>query len=74
MALGIEIGNTLTKVGIPVRSYNDPEMNDNTWIVEHLRELASYIESKNPKIYKVGTETSTQYGASFYIEHFNQHN
>jgi hypothetical protein len=70
MALSIEKGYALTKVSIPLHAGDDKEMRDNTWLVEHLRQLANHIEETNPKIYKIGLGFSKQYGASMNIEHF----
>jgi len=47
-------------------------MKDNSWLVEHLRQLADHIERTQPKIYKIGLDVSTQYGASLNIEHFQR--
>lgn len=70
MGLGVTFDGVHETWDIPVKHVNDPEWKDNTWIVQHLRQLADKIEQENPEIYAVGMRTTVQYGPSFYIEVF----
>lgn len=70
MGLGITIGDCMTEFSVPLRHMDDVEMRDNSWLVEHLRQLADKIEQTNPKIYKVGIEHNVQYGPALYVECF----
>jgi len=74
MGLSIEKTNTLTKWEIPLQKGDLPpveinDWNDNSWLVEHLRQLADKIESENPRIINIGMRTDCQYKApKLYIE------
>lgn len=74
MALGIEKNGTLTKWCIPLMkgdlSPDDiNDWSDNSWMVEHLRQLADEIERENPRIIKIGLETDCQYKSpNLYID------
>lgn len=61
MALGIETNGHIKTYAIPLFGLNDQNWTDNTWICEHLRNLADKIEYDNLKIYSVSLEFDKQY-------------
>ena len=67
MGLGItKADNIMTKWEIPLMKGDLPpdEINDwkdNSWLVEHLRQLANKIENENPRIINIGLRTDCQY-------------
>lgn len=66
MALGIEKDNVYTTWTIPLQPGDLPgediqNWKDNSWIVEHLRQLANKIEQEQPRIYSIGLTTDCQY-------------
>ena len=66
MALGITKSDTMTKWEIPLMQGDLPPDNinnwdDNSWMVEHLRQLADKIEKENPRIINIGLRTDCQY-------------
>lgn len=63
MGIGIVKENSMTIYEIPLRSMNDRHWNDNSWIVEHLHQLAKTIEENNFDIYSIGLEMNHQYNA-----------
>ena len=63
MGIGIVKENTITKYEIPLRSINDHNWDDNSWIIGHLRQLADTIEKNNFDIYSIGIEMNHQYNA-----------
>lgn len=78
MALSIEKSNVFTKWEIPLQHGDLPpdEINDwedNTWLIEHLRQLADKIESDNPRIIHIGLSTDCQYKCpKLYLELFER--
>ena len=73
MGLSIEKTSTLTKWEIPLQKGDLPNKinywNDNSWIIEHLRQLADKIESDNPRIINIGMRTDCQYKTpKLYVE------
>ncbi len=68
MGIGITKDNVYTKWEIPLvqgeLSRDDiNDWSDNSWIVEHLRQLANKIERENPKIINIGLRTDYHYKA-----------
>jgi hypothetical protein len=61
MALSKSKGPVYTKYNIPLFGSKDSRWVDNTWIVEHLRQLANTIEEEQPNIYRVGIDMDAQY-------------
>lgn len=61
MALGITKTKSLTIWELPLVGYGDDTWKDNTWIAEHLHQLANKIEKENPKIYSIGIKYVSQY-------------
>jgi hypothetical protein len=66
MGLSIEKTTTLIKWSIPLQKGDLPpteinDWDDNSWLVEHLRQLADKIETENPRIINIGMETDCQY-------------
>lgn len=66
MGLGITKSDVMTKWEIPLMSGDLPpdhinDWSDNTWMVEHLRQLANKIEEENPKIINIGLRINCQY-------------
>lgn len=46
---------------------------DNSWLIEHLRQLADKIEEEDPRILKIGLRTDCQYKCpNLYLELFEQ--
>jgi len=74
MALSIETTDTLTIWEIPLMHGDLPpihinDWDDNSWIVEHLKQLASKIEEENPKIINIGLRINSQYKSPMlYVE------
>ncbi len=73
MGLGITKSDTLTKWEIPLQKGDAPtsvnDWDDNSWLVEHLRQLADKIEKENPRIINIGMRTDCQYKTpQLYIE------
>ncbi len=74
MGLSIEKSKVFTKWEIPLMQGDLPPDNinnwkDNSWIVEHLRQLADKIEKENPRIINIGFNTDCQYKSpKLYIE------
>lgn len=66
MGILIEKSSTTTRWDIPLMQGGLPpkyvnDWSDNSWLVEHLRQLADMIEMKNPRIMKIGFGTDCQY-------------
>lgn len=66
MALSIENSTTLTKWEIPLQKGDLPpneinDWDDNSWLIEHLRQLADKIEAENPRVINIGLRTDCQY-------------
>lgn len=72
MAIGIETGKVFETWSIPIHKWKDDEWRDNTWLVDHLRQLADKIESENPSIYAVSIKTNHQYGPSIELDIFKK--
>jgi len=72
MALSIESNNIFETWSIPLASNTDPQWKDNSWLVEHLRQLADKIENVDPQIYTFSIEASSQYGPSFCVKSFKK--
>jgi hypothetical protein len=76
MALGITKSDVLTKWEIPLMAGDLPpdrinDWTDNSWMVEHLRQLADKIEKENPRIVFIGLSTDCQYKCpKLYVELF----
>lgn len=70
MALGIESNNTMEIWTIPMKGWGDNEWQDNTWLVDHLRQLADKIEKEKPRLYAAGFEADIQYFGHFYVKVF----
>lgn len=74
MGLTISKSNTLTNWEIPLVQGDLPpdkinDWDDNSWIIEHLRQLADKIEKENPRIINIGLRTDCQYKSPrLYIE------
>jgi len=73
MALGIIKSDTMTKWEIPLMKGDLPDnindWDDNSWMVEHLRQLADKIEKENPRIINIGLKTDCQYKSpQLYVE------
>lgn len=63
MALGITNDGTMTVYTIPLMGGDDPDWQDNSWLIEHLHQLAQHIEESRMKIISIGTETVNATGA-----------
>ena len=61
MGIGIEERNHLSIWQVPLIGGEDKQWLDNTWIVEHLRQLADKIEDENPRIMNIGIKTDCGY-------------
>lgn len=62
MGLGIEQINNMEEWSIPLMStLNDPDWIDNSWMVEHLRQLADKIEQEKPRIYSISLTLDVNY-------------
>jgi len=66
MGLSIEKTSTLTTWEIPLQTgdlapIDINDWDDNSWMVEHLRQLADKIESENPRIINIGMRINCQY-------------
>lgn len=66
MGLAITKTLTLTTWEIPLMQGDLPpdqinNWEDNSWMVEHLRQLADKIESESPRIINIGLRTDCQY-------------
>jgi len=66
MGLSIQKTSSLTKWEIPLQHGDLPpdqinDWKDNSWLVEHLRQLADKIESEQPRIINIGMRTDCQY-------------
>lgn len=57
MGIGIDKFELYEIWDIPLIGNVPADWNDNTWIVQHLRQLANKIESENPKILHIGLKT-----------------
>ena len=57
MALGINEDGSMTVYSVPLMGGGDNKWEDNTWLTEHLRQLARKIEESHMRIVSVGTET-----------------
>lgn len=75
MGLGITKSTTLTTWEIPLQKGDLPEAgeinnwDDNSWLVEHLRQLADKIAEENPRVINIGLRTDCQYKCpKLYIE------
>ena len=67
MGLGIHKERHLTVYSAPLRGMDDHNWNDNTWICEHLRQLANKIEETDIDIYSMGIEMNHQYNAPYLV-------
>lgn len=78
MALSIVESETLSKWEIPLQKGDLPpteinDWDDNSWMVEHLRQLADKIEKENPRIINIGVRTNCQYKCpDLYIEFYKR--
>ncbi len=78
MGLGITKEGVYTKWEIPLMQGDLPPDNindwsDNSWLVEHLRQLADKIENEKPRIINIGFRTDCQYKApQLYLELFER--
>lgn len=61
MALGIKTSDIYVVYDIPFFSAQDEHWQDNTWICEHLRQLADTIERDKIKIFKTSLEFDHNY-------------
>jgi len=61
MGLGIKNDGIYTEYSIPLTSSIDKEWDDNSWICEHLRQLADKLEESNFDIYNIGIDLDHQY-------------
>ena len=62
MGIGITNKNDMIEWSMPLMSaLNDPDWEDNSWIIEHLRHLASKIEKENPRIYSISLDMDVNY-------------
>jgi hypothetical protein len=74
MGLAIINSETLITWEIPLVYGDLPpdninEWDDNSWMVEHLRQLADKIEKENPRIINIGLRMNCQYKCpNLYIE------
>lgn len=74
MGLSITKSTTLTKWEIPLMKGDLPPIDinnweDNSWIIEHLRQLADKIEAESPRIINIGLKTDCQYKSpKLYLE------
>lgn len=57
MALGIHKDSSMVVYELPLVGSGDSLWNDNTWICEHLRQLADKIEDTNFQIMSIGVQT-----------------
>lgn len=69
MALGIEHNGIYKTYAIPLLGLMDEHWRDNTWICEHLRQLAYSIERDNLEIFKV----SLDFDHNYKIPHLKLH-
>jgi len=59
MGLGIHKDGSMTVYTVPlIGGQGDDEWKDNTWLTEHLRQLARKIEDSRMKIISIGTQTT----------------
>lgn len=77
MGLGINKTDTSTIWEIPLQKGDLPsdinDWDDNSWMVEHLRQLADKIESENPRILNIGVRINCQYKTPMlYIEAYER--
>lgn len=74
MALGIRKGKVTTIWEIPLVQGDGTsnDWKDNTWIVEHLRQLADKIEEDNPSLYSISLNTGVQHGPMLQLELFER--
>lgn len=56
MGLGIHKDKSMTVYTLPLIGMGDKMWNDNTWICEHLRQLANKIEETEFNIFSIGVE------------------
>jgi len=64
MGLGIHKDGSMTVYTVPlIGGQGDDEWKDNTWLTEHLRQLARKIEDSRMKIISIGTQTTNATGA-----------
>jgi len=61
MGIGVKKGELFTKISVPLVSGENKDWSDNTWLVEHLRQLAQMIEDENPQIHNIGIEIDANY-------------
>ena len=57
MGLGIHKDSSLVVYELPLIGAGDSKWKDNTWICEHLRQLANKIENTDFQILSIGVET-----------------
>jgi len=78
MGLGMTKEGVYTKWEIPLMQGDLPPDNindwsDNSWMVEHLRQLADKIEKEKPRIINIGLRTDCQYKTpQLYVELFER--
>jgi hypothetical protein len=70
MALGIDKDSVYTTLSIPLIGGSDKEWSDNTWICEHLHQLADKIKETNIRIISVSIETGVQHPPCLVIKGF----
>ena len=68
MALGKEKRSIYEVWSIPFFAGQDENWEDNSWLVEHLRQLANEIEEKNPRIMEIGVRQPCRYGLQLEIK------
>lgn len=61
MALSISRNNIFDIYSIPLVYAEDEKWLDNSWLIEHLRQLALHIEENEIEIYSIGIEIDSQY-------------
>ena len=61
MGIGINKNKGFEEWETPLIGFRDYEWSDNTWIVDHLRQLADKIEAEAPKIYDIGVKLNSNY-------------
>ena len=70
MGIGINKGHVFTTYDVPLASSQDTKWEDNTWLVEHLRQLANTIERDKPKIHTIGIKSDAQYKVPILVIEF----
>lgn len=65
MGLGIHKNSSMVVYELPLVCNEDSEWSDNTWICEHLRQLADKIESTDFRIVSIGMQTKNMGYATY---------